>query len=123
MIKTNGIASILKAIVSGIFLIAKNKMVISVNNMVYDNVKKVYETTYTTALQTVIKDSDVDNDKLSTLSEMWLCFTELIELTFLAIVAIYIKEKVFILLFIFEILAIFYGQRTIDKYYKEEKDK
>lgn len=123
MIKTNGIASILKAIVSGIFLIAKNKMVISVNNMAYDNVKKVYETTYTTALQTVIKDSEVDNDKLSTLSEMWLCFTELIELTFLAIVAIYIKEKVFILLFIFEILAIFYGKRTIDKYYKEEKNK
>lgn len=123
MIKTNRIASILKAIISGIFLIAKNKVIISVNNMVYDNVKKVYETTYTTALQTFIKDSDVDNDKLSTLAEMWLCFTELIELTILAIVAIYIKEKVFILLFIFEILAIFYGKRTIDKYYKEEKNK
>ncbi len=123
MIKTNGVISILKAIVSGIFLIIKNKVIISINNMVYDNVKKMYETTYTTALQTVIKDSDVDNDKLATLAEMWLCFTELIELTILAIVAIYIKEKVFILLFVFEILAIFYGKRTIDKYYKEEKNK
>lgn len=106
---------------SGVFLIIKNKVAISLNNMVYDNVKKVYETTYTTALQTIIKDSNLDNDKLATLSEMWLCFTELIELIILSIAAIYIKEKVFVLIFVFEILAVFYGKRTINKYYIEEK--
>ena len=120
MTKTNNVASALKAIVTGVFLIAKNKIVMSVNNMFYDNIKKMYETSYTTAMQTMIEESEKDNDKLATLSEMWLCFTELIELLILAIFAYYIKEKVFILLFIFELLAIFYGRNKINKYYKKK---
>lgn len=119
MSKTNNIISIFKIIISGIFLIMKSKILVSLNKMVYDNVQKIYEATYTTSLQTVINKSDIDNDKLSTLSEMWLCFTELIALIFLSIVAIYIKEKVFILIFVLEILAVIYYNRTIKEYYKE----
>lgn len=87
--------------------------------MVYDNVQKMYEATYTTALQTVINKSDIDNDKLSTLSEMWLCFTELLILILLSIASIFIKEKVFILIFASEILAIIYNNKTIKNYYRE----
>ena len=120
MIKTSSVISVLKAIVSGIFLVIKNKVLISLNNMIYDNIQKMYETTYTTALQAIIRKSYIDNDKLSTLSEMWLCFTELIVLVLLSIIAIYMKEKVFILIFITEIIAIFYAKKTISKYYKED---
>lgn len=120
MKKTYRVISVLKAIVSGIFIIAKNKVFVSINNMAYDNVQKMYETTYTTALQTIIRKSDIDNDKLSTLSEMWLCFAELIILILFAILAIFIKEKIFILIFISEILAIIYSNRTISQYYKEK---
>lgn len=120
MVKSNNVVSILKTIVTGAYLIAKNKIVLSVNNMFYDNIKKMYETSYTTAMQTAIKESNKDNDKLATLSEMWLCFTELIELSILALVAYYIKEKIFILLFAFELIAIFYGRNKINKYYEHE---
>ena len=56
--------------------------------MIYDNVQKVYEISYSTVQQEMIKESNLDNDKLSTLSEMWLCFTEVIILAILSIIAI-----------------------------------
>lgn len=119
MVKTNGFISFFKAIVSGMFIILKNKVLISLNNMVYDNVQKMYETSYTTAIQTIIRNSKIDNDRLSTLSEMWLCFTELIILLVLSIIAIYIKERIFICIFLIEIVAILYENKTIKTYYKE----
>lgn len=117
MKKTNNIISIIKIIISGVFIIAKNKLIISVNKMVYDNAQKMYEISYNTAQQAIIKDSDLDNDKLSTLSEMWLCFTEVIILAILSIIALYIKEKVFIFIFVLEILAILYENKTVKKYF------
>lgn len=121
MRKTNKVISILKFIISGAFLIIKNKIIISLNKIVYDNIQKMYETNYNTVQQTMLKDSDIDNDKLSTLSEMWLCFTELIILVSLSILSIYIKEKVFIFIFILEIIAVFYAKKTISGYYKMKK--
>ncbi len=121
MIKTNSAIAIFKAVISGIFLIARDKFVISVNKMIYDNSQKLYETTYITALQTVIKNSKIDNDKLSMLSEMWLCFTELIILSALSIIAIFIKEKVFIIIFVLAIIAIFYENRVVRKFYQNKE--
>ena len=89
--------------------------------MIYDNVQKVYEISYSTVQQEMIKESNLDNDKLSTLSEMWLCFTEVIILAILSIIAIYIKEKVFILIFVLEILAVLYEKKIVRDYYKKEK--
>lgn len=119
--KTNGIISTLKIIISGAFVILKNKLIISVNKMMYDNVQKMYEISYSTVQQEMIKESNLDNDKLSTLSEMWLCFTEVIILAILSIIAIYIKEKVFILIFLLEILAVLYEKKIVKDYYKKEK--
>ena len=89
--------------------------------MMYDNVQKMYEISYTTMQQAMIKESNLDNDKLSTLSEMWLCFTEVIILVILSITAIYIKEKVFILIFVLEILAVLYEKKIVKDYCKKDK--
>lgn len=86
----------------------------------YDNVQKMYEISYNTSQQTMIKESNLDNDKLSTLSEMWLCFTELIILIILSIIAIYIKEKIFIFIFILGIVAVLYQNKVVKKYYNKE---
>ncbi len=88
--------------------------------MFYDNVQKMYEISYNTSQQTIIRDSKLDNDKLSNLSEMWLCFTELIILAVLSILAIYIKEKIFIFIFALEIVAILYQNKIIKNYYNKE---
>lgn len=120
MKKTNSIISIIKIIITGIFIIAKDKFVISVNKMIYDNAQKMYEISYNTSQQTIIRDSKLDNDKLSTLSEMWLCFTELIILTILSIIAIYIKENIFIFIFVLEIVAVLYQNKVVKKYYNKE---
>ncbi len=118
MKKANNIISIIKILITGIFIIVKDKFIISVNKMIYDNAQKAYEISYNTSQQTMIKESNLDNDKLSTLSEMWLCFTELIILAILSIIAIYIKEKIFIFIFVLEILAVFYNKKIVKDYYK-----
>lgn len=120
MKKTNRIISIIKILITGIFIIVKDKFIISVNKMIYDNAQKAYEISYNTSQQTMIKESNLDNDKLSTLSEMWLCFTELIILAMLSIIAIYIKEKIFIFIFILEIVAVLYQNKVVKKYYNKE---
>jgi hypothetical protein len=118
MKKANNIISIIKILITGIFIIVKDKFIISVNKMIYDNAQKAYEISYNTSQQTMIKESNLDNDKLSTLSEMWLCFAELIILAILSIIAIYIKEKIFIFIFVLEILAVFYNKKIVKDYYK-----
>lgn len=117
MKKTNNIISIIKIIITGIFIIVKDKFIISANKMIYDNAQKMYEISYNTSQQTIIRDSKLDNDRLSTLSEMWLCFTELIILVILSLIALYIKEKVFIFIFVLEILAVLYNKKIVKDYY------
>lgn len=113
MKKTNNIISIIKIIITGIFIIVKDKFIISANKMIYDNAQKMYEISYNASQQTIIKESKLDNDKLSTLTEMWLCATEVMILVILSIIALYIKEKVFIFIFVLEILAVLYNKKIV----------
>ena len=117
MKRTNNIISIIKIIITGIFIIVKDKFIISANKLIYDNAQKMYEISYNASQQTIIKESKLDNDKLSTLTEMWLCATEVMILVILSIIALYIKEKVFIFIFVLEILAVLYNKKIVKDYY------
>lgn len=121
--KTNNIISSMKAVVSLIFIIVKNKIYISLNNSIYSTIQKMYETSYNTELQETIKESEYDNDKLATLSEMWLCYTELIVLMILSIISFFIQERVFYFIFISQVIAAFYASKIISKNFKKRTDK
>lgn len=105
IIKSNNLVSAIKIIITTIYLFVKDKMIISINKTIGDNLEKVYETSIQTSIQNIIKESKEDTDLLSAVGQMSLCFTEVIVFAILSIVSVFVGEKIFILIFILSILS------------------
>ena len=103
--KSNNLVSIIRIFITTIYLFAKNKIIISINKTVCDNLEKVYETSIQTSIQNIIKESQDDNDLLSAVGQMSLCFTEVIVLAILSIISKFIGENIFYLIFILSIIS------------------
>lgn len=103
--KSNNLVSLIRVIITAFYLFTKDKMIISINKTVSDNLEKVYETSIQTSIQNIIKESKEDYDLLSSVGQMSLCFTEVIAFAILSIISIFVKEKIFILIFILSILS------------------
>jgi len=113
--KANNLVSIVKAIITGVYLFARNKVIISLNKTLSDNFSKVYETSIQTSIQNIIKCSKEDNDLLSAVGQMSLYFTEVIIFTILAILSSFMKEKIFIIIFALSIISTVLINRNIKK--------
>lgn len=113
--KANTLVTIIKVIITSVFLFAKNKVIIAFNKVLNDNFEKVYETSINTSIQNIIKESKEDNDLLATVGQMSLCFTEVIVFAFLTIASIFIGEKVFIIIFILSIISSIFININIKK--------
>lgn len=103
--KSNNLVSLIRVIITAVYLFTKDKLIISINKTVSDNLEKVYETSIQTSIQNIIKESKEDYDLLSSVGQMSLCFTEVIAFAILSIISIFVKEKIFILIFILSILS------------------
>lgn len=103
--KSNDLVTIVKIFITGVFLFVKNKIMISFNKTLSDNFEKVYETSIQTSIQNIIKESKEDNDLLSSVGQMSLCFTEVFVFIILAILSSFIGNKIFIVIFILSILS------------------
>ena len=103
--KSNNLVTVIKSSITIVYLFVKNKFIISLNKTVSDNVTKVYETSIQTSIQNIIKKSKEDNDLLSSVGQMSLCFTEVIVFFILAILANFIGEKIFYVIFILSIIS------------------
>lgn len=117
--KANTLVSLIRLIITSIYLFAKNKFVISVNKTVSDNLEKVYETSIRTSIQNMIKESKEDHDLLSAVGQMSLCFAEVVILAILSIISKYIGEDIFYLIFLLSIISTAVINFQI---IKEEKD-
>ena len=124
--KSNDLVAIIKTIITGIFLVTKNKIVIAINKTLNDNFQKVYETSTQTSIQNIIKESKEDNELLSAVGQMSLCFTEIIVFGMLALISKFIGENIFIVIFILSIISSILinveikKEKIIKKNYKEE---
>ena len=103
--KSNNLVSLIRVVVTAVYLFAKDKMIISINKTVGDNLEKVYETSIQTSIQNIIRESKEDYDLLSAVGQMSLCFTEVIIFAILSIIAKLIGENVFYLIFILSIIS------------------
>ena len=103
--KSNDLVTIVKVIITGIFLFAKSKVAIAFNKTLSDNFEKVYETSIQTSIQNIIKESKENNELLSAVGQMSLCFTEVIVFIILAAISSFIGEKILILLFLLSIIS------------------
>ncbi len=124
IVKANSLVTIIKVIITSVFLIAKNKVTIAFNKVLNDNFEKVYETSINTSIQNIIKESKEDNDLLSAVGQMSLCFTEVIVFALLAITSSFIEEKVFIIIFILSIISSIFININIknNKYMEKAKN-
>lgn len=102
---SNDLVTIIKTSITLIYLFIKDKFIISINKTISDNVSKVYETSIQTSIQNIIKESKEDDDLLSSVGQMSLCFTEVIVFAILAILSSFIGENIFIVIFILSILS------------------
>lgn len=103
--KSNNLVSMMRIIITMIYLFVKNRMIISINKTIGDNLEKVYETSIQTSIQNIIKKSKEDNDLLSSVGQMSLCFTEVVVFAVLAILAKFIGEGIFFVIFILSIIS------------------
>lgn len=103
--KSNDLVTIIKTIITGIFLITKNKIIIAINKTLNDNFQKVYETSTQTSIQNIIKESKEDNELLSSVGQMSLCFTEIVVFGILALISKFVGENIFIIIFILSIVS------------------
>lgn len=103
--KANTLVSLIRLIITSIYLFAKNKFVISLNKTVSDNLEKVYETSIQTSIQNMIKESKEDHDLLSAVGQMSLCFAEVVIFAILSIISKYIGEDIFYLIFLLSIIS------------------
>ena len=103
--KSNNLVTIIKSSITLIYLFVKDKFIISINKAVSDNVSKVYETSIQTLIQNIIKESKEDNELLSAVGQMSLCFTEVFVFALLAFIAKFVGENVFYVIFILSIVS------------------
>lgn len=103
--KTNHLISIVKIMITSVFLLVRNKFMVSINKTISDNFEKVYETSVQTAIQNTIKNEEEEDVILATVGQMTLCFTEVVILLILAFISLYGKQNVFYILFALSILS------------------
>lgn len=103
--KSNNLISTIRVIITAVYLLTKDKLIISIHKTVSDNLEKVYETSIQTSIQNIIKESKEDYDLLSAVGQMSLCFTEVIVFSILAILSNFIGEKVFMVIFVLSIIS------------------
>lgn len=120
--KSNNLVSIIKIIITSVFLFIRNKYVVSVNKTLSDNFDKVYETSIQTSIQNIIKDSKEEHALMSSVGQMTLCFAEVIVFAILVILALFIKEKVLLVIFVFSIISTILIDVLIHKENIELKD-
>lgn len=105
MARSNNLVTMIRLIITSIFLFAKNKVAIAFNKTLSDNFEKVYETSIQTSIQNIIKESKESNELLSAVGQMSLCFTEVIIFAILALLSSFIGEQIFIVIFVLSILS------------------
>ena len=115
IVKSNNLVTIIKLIITAIFLFAKNKITISLNKTASDNLEKVYETSIETSIQNIIKESKENNELLSTVGQMSLCFTEVIVFSILALLSKFIGERIFVVIFILSMMSTVFININIKK--------
>lgn len=113
--KANNLVTVIKTIITGTFLFARNKVTVAFTKTLSDNFEKVYDTSITTSIQNIIKEQKENNELLATVGQMSLCFTEVVIFTILAILSSFIGEKIFMIIFGLSIISTLYINHSIKK--------
>lgn len=121
--KTFNIISIIKGIITTVFLFYKNIYVLMINQSLYKLVDNVYDSSYSALSQSKVEKDENDSMLLSMIHEMSLCFYEFIVLLILLIISIINVELVFKLMFIGSVFVLIINAKLVEKWNNKEKNR
>ncbi len=114
--RTFNIISIIKGLITAIFLFAKNTYILMINQSLYKLVDNVYDSSYSTLSQSKVETDKKDTMLLSMIHEMCLCFYEFIVLLILMLISLINVNFTFKVMFIGSIIILFINARLVKKW-------
>jgi MFS family permease len=115
-LKTFNIISVIKGIVTAIFLFFKNIYILMINQSLYKLVDNVYDSSYSALSQSKVAKDKQDTMLLSMIHEMSLCFYEFIVLLVLLIISIISVDLTFKIMFIGSIFILIINAKLVEKW-------
>lgn len=114
--RTFNIISIIKGLITAIFIFAKNTYILMINQSLYKLVDNVYDSSYSTLSQSKVETDKKDTMLLSMIHEMCLCFYEFIVLLILMLISLINVNFIFKVMFIGSIIILFINARLVKKW-------
>ena len=114
--RTFNIISIIKGLITSIFILAKNTYILMINQSLYKLVDNVYDSSYSALLQSKVETDKKDTMLLSIIHEMCLCFYEFIVLLILMIISLINVNFTFKVMFISSIIVLFINAKLVKKW-------
>lgn len=114
--RTFNIISIIKGLITAIFIFAKNTYILMINQSLYKLVDNVYDSSYSALSQSKVETDKKDTMLLSMIHEMCLCFYEFIVLLILMIISLINVNFTFKMMFIGSIIVLFINARLVKKW-------
>ncbi len=114
--RTFNIISIIKGLITAIFIFAKNTYILMINQSLYKLVDNVYDSSYSALSQSKVETDKKDTMLLSMIHEMCLCFYEFIVLLILMLISLINVNFTFKVMFIGSIIILFITARLVKKW-------
>lgn len=114
--RTFNIISIIKGLITAIFIFAKNTYILMINQSLYKLVDNVYDSSYSALSQSKVETDKKDTMLLSMIHEMCLCFYEFIVLLILMLISLINVNFTFKVMFIGSIIILFINARLVKKW-------
>ena len=114
--RTFNIISIIKGLITAIFIFAKNTYILMINQSLYKLVDNVYDSSYSALSQSKVETDKKDTMLLSMIHEMCLCFYEFIVLFILMLISLINVNFTFKVMFIGSIIILFITARLVKKW-------
>ena len=114
--KTFNIISIIKGLITAIFIFARNTYILMINQSLYKLVDNVYDSSYSALSQSKVETDKKDTMLLSMIHEMCLCFYEFIVLFILMLISLINVNFTFKVMFIGSIIILFITARLVKKW-------
>lgn len=114
--RTFNIISIIKGLITAIFIFAKNTYILMINQSLYKLVDNVYDSSYSALSQSKVETDKKDTMLLSMIHEMCLCFYEFIVLLILMLISLINVNFTFKVMFIGSIIVLFINARLVKKW-------
>mgnify|MGYP004614178355 FL=1 len=114
--RTFNIISIIKGLITAIFIFAKNTYILMINQSLYKLVDNVYDSSYSALSQSKVETDKKDTMLLSMIHEMCLCFYEFIVLLILMLINLINVNFTFKVMFIGSIIILFINARLVKKW-------